>query len=1092
MNKINVSAKYSPLPVDEGEAFLVEKGKTISEIIMMAPNVPDYFWDYGVVIVNDKVIPRDVWDTFVPLLWSPGVPTLVEMRVVPQGGSLGGGGGGAKKNVVAIIASIALIAATAFIGGGGLALLGAPAALFGAATLGASLTAAAVGAAGSLAIMALTPPPVTPGAASSQTGGQLDKPSAGIGQNAIAPLQPFPAVRGFARLSPVIGAPPYLTLDDQIVSVNVILLIAGGPYDLSDILIDGNAITDTPNVEYELHYGYDDDADDMTLVPWSVIENRNQGQMSNFLTELQRSNNDLLVHQSDPDSDLPQPKIHHTKMEGDKYVFQLLWPGGMVKVNDNTQAVTPIRIQGRLVGGDAYDAHPELHDWINFPEFHFTDPAKTASPIRQKIEILFDDSIIPTDATQTNLSNTTDDRPAVTAFWRAGRSKTWEYRADDYFRILDRTANMTAANVPAGYVVSADSEQAGNESWKAFDSNATGTRWQSGNVAGDHWIQIDLPSAERYLSLVFERDGADTGACPDDIEVWGWDGSAWQTVLNRVTGASLFANWLNFDGTIGYYTKYRFISHSTQDNGNDCKIANLRYYNTTVDSVAMDDGGFIEGNQLLIVVAGNINVNSDDGVKVYMDTTLFPKGEWEWKITRGLAYKYSDFDWTLASTEYQMGGNTDTPNFFQYSVAAPYSVTIGQLDYRSDCGLEVTQTVSYDYPLDLLGKNIAAIAMKIPSKNVNSISVFAKSIVPTYDGATWSNKGVSNNPAELYRDILLGNENGGKIPGEIIGEERLLTWWAECVAQGYECNLVVEPGDDAYSILKQIAATGWAFPRQSDKWDVIYEYDRSAEPITQLFTSLNSKHVSTDINYPEKLHAIRAMWNNEDDNYATAETIIYGPGYNEGTATNIETFPYPGITNELAVINRAELDHGQLLYRQVRYVRDISAEYLMCMRGDLVGLNDDILVEHHRSSYIKSIQYDDETASNRNIVGVALEAEVDLTVDEVGSVDDVGDVGDVTSISANRGIVIRCTNNTYVHREINESTMAKVITFVDPVPDDGTIEPLCLCTLGLFEQEYSRKLVLLIEPGKDLTARVTLVDEAPEIHQLRTGSLSGN
>src|SRR5690242_17607554 len=117
MNKINVSAKYSPLPLDEGETFLVDKGKTIKEIVESAPNIPDYFWEYGVVLVNDHVIEREVWDSFVPILWTPGVPTLVEMRVVPKGGDLLGGGGskGSTKNVVAIVASIALIAATAFI-----------------------------------------------------------------------------------------------------------------------------------------------------------------------------------------------------------------------------------------------------------------------------------------------------------------------------------------------------------------------------------------------------------------------------------------------------------------------------------------------------------------------------------------------------------------------------------------------------------------------------------------------------------------------------------------------------------------------------------------------------------------------------------------------------------------------------------------------------------------------------------------------------------------------------------------------------------------------------------------------------------------
>jgi hypothetical protein len=85
---------------------------------------------------------------------------------------------------------------------------------------------------------------------------------------------------------------------------------------------------------------------------------------------------------------------------------------------------------------------------------------------------------------------------------------------------------------------------------------------------------------------------------------------------------------------------------------------------------------------------------------------------------------------------------------------------------------------------------------------------------------------------------------------------------------------------------------------------------------------------------------------------------------------------------------------------------------------------------------------------------------------------------------ANTGIAIRLKNGAgALIKQITASVNDEVvdITFSTPFADPGTIDRDCLCNIGALGSEEKRLIVTAITYKNDLTATLTMVDEAPEL-----------
>jgi hypothetical protein len=199
--------------------------------------------------------------------------------------------------------------------------------------------------------------------------------------------------------------------------------------------------------------------------------------------------------------------------------------------------------------------------------------------------------------------------------------------------------------------------------------------------------------------------------------------------------------------------------------------------------------------------------------------------------------------------------------------------------------------------------------------------------------------------------------------------------------------------------------------------------------------------------------------------------IVYAEGYNgDGSggmiaATKLEQVSYDGLVTEDANLRRATFDLAQARLRATFYSFQVDAEVLTNTNGDLIGVQHDILTTSAGFARIKGKLGD----GMGNLVGLLLDSVVPV---------------DIAS-----GIAIRYRDGsgTITLKVLQtEAEETDTVTFFTPFadPGDDEIGEGCLVTVGEVGSEFLRLILTDIEPGEDLTANVTCIDEAPELFPL--------
>jgi hypothetical protein len=152
-----------------------------------------------------------------------------------------------------------------------------------------------------------------------------------------------------------------------------------------------------------------------------------------------------------------------------------------------------------------------------------------------------------------------------------------------------------------------------------------------------------------------------------------------------------------------------------------------------------------------------------------------------------------------------------------------------------------------------------------------------------------------------------------------------------------------------------------------------------------------------------------------------------------------------------------------------------------------------VIARRSGSARIKSLT---QIGFSSEITSIVLDAEVDLTSRTgMEAEPDLLAVTDITELGVTMGCAIRRSDGTIsVHALSNSEGMTDTLTFpagtvfnitTTPGPfDSGPIPAIaedCLVVVGELGSEYLRMIVSEITPGPDLTARLVLVDEAPEL-----------
>lgn len=496
--------------------------------------------------------------------------------------------------------------------------------------------------------------------------------------------------------------------------------------------------------------------------------------------------------------------------------------------------------------------------------------------------------------------------------------------------------------------------------------------------------------------------------------------------------------------------------------------------NWTAHSSFYDGSGtnYLQASNVASSGLRNVELFVDKAV-FYLSAATFPQdAQYEVQIKRGAPYQSSNF---TASTYLY---STLVRDFFEYQIISGIPTLPMDLSTTHDkIILRHVSSIWNQNPIQ--SSDFATISVKTRGRPLEQISVRASGYVLDWTGAAWTNLTTTSNPAPHFRDVLIGNLAGDPMPEDMVGD--LVDWRARCVTNGYTVNVVVD-GRNADDVLNIIAACGRARPRMSEAWGVAEDRDRTAESPVQFFSPRNMRGFNFSRGFPQMPTSLRVKFDNIDNDYLEDEIIVDDPDVSVDQQQRIEQVRYEGVVEEDDARSFAlkHLKEGNL--RFVFYSGEVPIESIVAEKGDLVGVQHDVITASAGFARVLEVLY---SSPATNVIGLRLDGTIPIVTQDMWSDPDAmwSDYSDQW-IPARAGIAIRLKDQTSIVKEITAAAEeSDEVSFVTPfaVPAGGALAEDCWVSSGLYGQEYSRMLVLDVQPSTSLTANVTFVPEAPEL-----------
>lgn len=464
---------------------------------------------------------------------------------------------------------------------------------------------------------------------------------------------------------------------------------------------------------------------------------------------------------------------------------------------------------------------------------------------------------------------------------------------------------------------------------------------------------------------------------------------------------------------------------------------------------------------------------------IYLDRAEFLPGIYEIEIMRGIAFKESSF----TSSNYNYSG--EVRDFFSWRESGGKQ-KVAETRKNVIDALHLIRVVSVWNELPIQAKGFALIAIRARNRAIDRVSVVASGYVKDWDGSNWITWATTSNPAPHYRDILVGSLNLDPLPESLVDDDSLVDWRTACTSLDYTCDHIAE-GERIFDTQTVLAGTGFAKRYQSEIWGVIRDFDRSEDSPIQIFSPRNSSAFKWSKTFARLPDGLRVNFQHEDVDYSPAQLIVYR---DDIRGPQLEQVTYEGMPELAHNLRRARFDLKQATLRSTIYSLTAPAESIVCRRGSLVGVNHDVLHNQAGFGRIDSVQ-----TSGGNVTGITLDTDVPVWDEtDMHGLADMHLATDMHTIGRTTGVAIRGTDGvTTVHLLSNATGETNVLTLTTPVSDDtwaggpfdgGAISKIgigALAVVGNIGNEFKRLIVSEISPGADLTATLTLLDEAPSL-----------
>jgi hypothetical protein len=347
---------------------------------------------------------------------------------------------------------------------------------------------------------------------------------------------------------------------------------------------------------------------------------------------------------------------------------------------------------------------------------------------------------------------------------------------------------------------------------------------------------------------------------------------------------------------------------------------------------------------------------------------------------------------------------------------------------------------------------------------IEDLSVIAHSYALDYKGGSLWETALTSNPASLYRYALQGRFNKKALSDSRLDMASIQDFHTWCVDKQFEFNAVISSKSTVKDIIKMICAAGRAAPTLIDnKWGVVIDRPKtfSVMPITPA----NSWGFTAEKRFVEIPHALRCSFSNRFIDWQVDERFTYRDGYDEFNATKFESIQYPGVTHPDHVWKLSRYYFGEATLRPETYITNMDIQQIVATRGDRVTANHDVTMWGLSYGIVRNV----------TLAGGILTVETDNTFIPLSGVSYRAKFW----LSDGSELIRDVTFDGF---DDEQNTMKWTWAEQPQAPEPGHIY-----MLGEVDYESVNLIVTGIETGPDLSAKLYLVDEAPEIHLADSG-----
>lgn len=427
-----------------------------------------------------------------------------------------------------------------------------------------------------------------------------------------------------------------------------------------------------------------------------------------------------------------------------------------------------------------------------------------------------------------------------------------------------------------------------------------------------------------------------------------------------------------------------------------------------------------------------------------------------------------------SSSPVRRGGRFDVPEPGQYEIRIRRTTADTTNPRLIDTAvLTALRTITDDPPVTVTGLSLVALRIKAYEQlnnQIQQISCIARSYLEVWDGAAWSWQ-LSRNPAWSYCDILRRRGRARLIPDSRIDLVGIKAWADACdtTAQDggpkWTFDGVIE-GGSVMEALRDIASHARArYGLRDGKHSVVRDTPQTV-PVLHI-TPRNSFGYTGRKQFIDLPHALKVRFVNPDQDWQEDERIVYADGYWADNAERFETIDLMGCTRPEQAWRegRYHLAVGKLRPESHEVYQDV--EVLRATDGDLVMFAHDVILVGLAWGRIKGV-----VVADGKVVRLALDELVPM---EAGM--------------------------TYALRVRRSDGTSQVVTLKTAIGESREVEPTVLIPEALAPEagdlfqfgeagrEAAPVLVKSIEPGPNLSAKLTLIPAAPEVHEADAGPI---